>query len=177
MIKSQHVRDMCVCVYMFYVDLCLPLYSTSWRVLVCLGRSWDQILSGKFCFVSASVCTMAWGLCANDGKSAFGKCGFLTCSSKCNWSVCSGEIGIKVSNGYQNWFVEYSPHQGPQRWVWCQCSVWQCCTETLLYGVELSPTGPLWGFPLGQYSCTIILFCWSLCAALNNFVGLFCAVV
>lgn len=56
----------CVCVYVFYVDLCLPLHSTSWRVLVCLGRSPDQVLSGKFCFVSASVHTKAWGLCAND---------------------------------------------------------------------------------------------------------------
>lgn len=51
---------------MCFMLICLPLHSTSWWVLVCLGRSWDQILSGKFCFVPASVHTTAWGLCAND---------------------------------------------------------------------------------------------------------------
>lgn len=54
---------MCVCV------LCWSLSSTAFHILEGVGVSRekpDQVLSGKFCFVSASVHTKAWGLCAND---------------------------------------------------------------------------------------------------------------
>lgn len=77
-----------MCVYVFYVDLCLPPHSTSWWVLVCLGRSWDQILCGKFCFVSASVHTKAWGLCANDRNQHLENVAF--------WLAALNVIGVYV---------------------------------------------------------------------------------
>lgn len=141
--------------------LCWSLSFTAFHILEGVGVSGEKLRPNPIWEILLRVC-----ICSSQGlrtlcqrqESAFGKCSFLTCSSKCNWSVCSGEIGIKVYNGFQNWFVKYSPHQGPQRQE-CgvtECNVWQCCTETLLYGVELSPTSPSWVSPLGQDPPTII---------------------
>lgn len=104
-----------MCVYVFYVDLCLPPHSTSWWVLVCLGRSWDQILCGKFCFVSASVHTKAWGLCANDRNQHLENVAF--------WLAALNVIGVYAQEKLGSTFLmdvktglwSTSPHQGPQR--------------------------------------------------------------
>lgn len=170
---------MCVCVclcVLFYVELCLPLHSASWRVLVCLGRSPDQILSGKFCFVSASVHSKAWGLCANDRNQHL--------ENRAFWLAALNAIGVDaqeksgsrllmdVKTGLWSAALTKDP-RGKSVVSFCamsasaaqklSCMVWSSLHQVLYEFFLWDKTPPL-------------LSCFSLCAAVNNFGNFFCAV-
>lgn len=88
---------MCVRVYFVLCWSLSSLHSTSWRVLMCLGRSWDQILFGKFCFVSAFVRPKAWGLCANNRNQLLENVAF--------WLAALNVIGVYAQENLGSSFI------------------------------------------------------------------------
>lgn len=116
-----------------FMLICFPLHSTSWRVLVCLGRSPDQILSGRFCLVS--VHSKAWGLCANDRNQHLGSAAF--------WPAAPNAVGVDAQEKWGSRFLMdvkaglwgTALTKDPRARVWCH-SV-QCLAV-------LHRSSPLW---------------------------------